>query len=88
MVVLNPGTIPDEGYVRDVATGPKDFVFTFEDSAANYLTATFPAWMNNYPVTKFGHLVLAANSTQFDQLLSLTKTRRAGYGVYHQRCVA
>lgn len=51
-VVLNPGTVPDRGYM-DIA----DQVVTFEGDLTAYRAATFPAWIADYPPEKFAHLI-------------------------------
>lgn len=51
-VVLNPGTVPDRGYM-DIA----DQVVTFEGDLSTYRTVTFPAWTADYPPEKYAHLI-------------------------------
>jgi hypothetical protein len=53
-VVLNPGVVPDEGYM-----GASDVVITFENTLAAYDGATFASWTvsGRYGPERFGHLV-------------------------------
>jgi hypothetical protein len=54
-VILNPGRVPDEGYMAAA-----DVVVTFEGTSAAYAGATFPGWLAGYGAERFAHLVYAA----------------------------
>lgn len=58
-VALNPGTIPDEGYINVSNT-----TVVFEGTYTTYSTWSPPAYAGNYPASKFTHLVHATSSTQ------------------------
>lgn len=57
-VMLNPGTIPAESYMN-----VGDVVVVFEGTYNTYKTWVKPSWVNNYPASKFAHLVHAASGT-------------------------
>jgi hypothetical protein len=74
-VVLNPGTVPDEGYMTDA-----DIVCTYEGTEASYAAATFPAWIDDYPASRFWNIVYAsAGVSQMEDDISLAGARNAGY---------
>ena len=74
-VVLNPGTIPDEGYIKMA-----DVVSVFEGEKATYDSFQFPSWVNNYPSSKFLHLIYnVSDSRSMDNVLALSRQRNAGY---------
>lgn len=58
-VILNPGRVPDAGYV-EVA----DIVVTFEGTRAAYAGASFPAWTTEYGAERFAHLVYEAGGAE------------------------
>jgi hypothetical protein len=72
-VMLNPGTVPDQGYAAF-----SDILLVFESSFSSYLSASFPSWMSSYPPGKFAHYVYGTSSSQVAQALSLSKQRYAG----------
>lgn len=75
MVVINPGTTVDEGYMN-VA----DVVTLFEGSYNTYLSFQFPSWVQNYPSTKFLHLIYDVPSvTDMQSTLARSQTFNAGY---------
>ena len=74
-VMLNPGTIPAEGYVKLA-----DNTIIFEDTYAKYLSNwQAPTWLFNYPASKFTHLVHTTSASQLANALKLTVSRNAGY---------
>ncbi len=73
-VVLNPGTTPDERYL-----GFADIIMNFENTASVYQTATFPSWINNYPASRFVHLVYDTPDSSLSSVLTLSQSRNAGY---------
>lgn len=73
LVLLNPGTHPDEGYMA-----LSDQVVTFEGTYDSYRTAQVPAWTANYPATRFTHLVYSTSRRNVADALSLADRRRAG----------
>jgi hypothetical protein len=73
-VMLNPGVVPAEGYVRLA-----DTTVVFEDSYAVYKTWTPPAWLLNYPAAKLTHLVHdAIDIRQMTDAVNLSRSRNAG----------
>jgi len=52
MVILNPGTIPDESY-----TEVSEVLVIFEDSLATHKIAKFPSWLRQHPRDKFAQIV-------------------------------
>lgn len=75
-VVINPGQPSiDEGLMASC-----DVVMNYENSAANYGSAQFPAWTVNYPSRRFWHVIYGVTDlAQRDSLLAQSKARRAGY---------
>jgi hypothetical protein len=74
-VVLNPGTIPAEAYMTD-----SDIICDFEGPEATYVNATFPAWVDSYPATRFWNIVYdSVGVAQMQRDVSLARERNAGY---------
>lgn len=75
-VALNPGTVPDQGYIT-----LGDTTVIFEGSYNTYKTWSVPSWVFNYPASKFTHLVYATSSSKYmkDAILTKSKNRNAGY---------
>lgn len=74
LVMLNPGTIPAEGYMN-----VGDAVVVFEGTYNTYKTWIKPSWVNNYPASKFVHLVHAASgATAMRNAIKLAHQRNAG----------
>jgi hypothetical protein len=73
-VMLNPGVYPAEQYMT-----VGDILMVFEDTYANYVNASVPAWARNYPATRFVHTVHDTSSAQWQNALSLAQNRNAGY---------
>ncbi len=73
IVILNPGTHPDEGYM---AVG--DQVVTFEGTYDSYRKAGVATWTAGYPASRFTHLVYSTSRRQLSTALSLAEQRRAG----------
>lgn len=75
IVALNPGTYPSECYM---ASG--DILCVFEDTYANYLGNTPPAWVANYSRRKFWHIIHTTSSAaNMSNTLSLAQSRNAGW---------
>ncbi len=73
-VWLNPGVYPDQAYM---SIG--DVVMVFEGTYAQYLTASVPGWVRNYPASKFAHTIFATPGADLSSALSLAQSRNAGY---------
>lgn len=74
LVMLNPGTVPAEAYVRLA-----DIVVVFEGTYSSYQSWQVPSWLFNYPSSKFSHLVYAtSNSTLMTNAIRLAVERNAG----------
>lgn len=74
-VVLNPGTTTAQSYMADA-----DIVCDFEGTEASYATATFPAWVDSYPASRFWNIVYAsAGVAQMENDVALARARNAGY---------
>jgi hypothetical protein len=72
-VMLNPGVIPTEEYIRMADTS-----IVFEDSYTDYLGWAPVSWMYKYPAGKFTHLVYGTTGTQLANALTLSRNRNAG----------
>ncbi len=74
-VALNPGTVPDQGYV---ALGNTTVIF--EGSYNTYKTWSAPSWVFSYPASKFTHLVYATSSSKnMKSAITRSKNNNAGY---------
>lgn len=74
LVMLNPGTIPAEGYMN-----VGDVVVVFEGTYNTYKTWVKPSWTANYPAAKFAHLVYAASgSSAMRNAIKWSHQRNAG----------
>jgi hypothetical protein len=71
--VINPGAHPDEVYAQLA-----DAVVTFEGDADTYFQTPSPDWVENYPASRFWHLIYATSEAQLPQVLELSRSRRAG----------
>lgn len=74
VVVLNPGTVPDQRYV-DLG----DTTVVFEGTYAEYNRASFPAWMSTYQPTKFAHLVYGTGSKYLSATMRRARSLNAGF---------
>ncbi len=74
LVVLNPGTVPNEQYV---AIGDTNVVF--EGTYASYKRASFPVWMSTYPSAKFSHLVYQTPSKYLGAVMRRSRALNAGF---------
>lgn len=75
MVVLNQGTIPDQGYMAI-----SDVVCNFENDVANYAGRPVASWEINYPARKFWHIIYNITSPAvLDEVLALSRKFRVGY---------
>lgn len=73
-VALNPGTIPDQGYMN-----VGDTVVVFEGNYDAYKTWSAPVWASQYPASKFVHLVYAASgTTRMKNAINWSRNRLAG----------
>jgi Spherulation-specific family 4 len=73
-VILNPGVFPDEAYMN-----VGDVVVVFEGKHKTYISSQVPAWAANYNPNKFWHIVYDAPAFQLQQLIRISKQRRAGH---------
>jgi hypothetical protein len=73
-IVLNPGAVPDRGYLA-VA----DVITTFEGSEPQYRKARFPAWTDRYPPARFAHIVYATPARDWPRVVALARSRNVGY---------
>jgi hypothetical protein len=75
LVVINPGTQVDEGYLKTA-----DIICTFEDGYDDYSTKySAPAWVTKYPASRFWHIVYGANQAQMLDSVAKSKQRHAGW---------
>lgn len=72
-VMLNPGAVPDPGYLSAA-----DQIVTFEGTAAAYRDARFPPWTANQPPSRFVHVVYSTPAAQRKTVLALARARNAG----------
>jgi hypothetical protein len=74
MVMLNPGTYPDQQYM---SLG--DVVMVYENSYASLSGLRVPAWVRDYPKDRFAYAIYATPRPQLASALSLSRERHAGY---------
>ena len=74
MVMLNPGTYPDRGYM---SLG--DVVMTYENTYASYVHLRVPSWASRYSAARFAHAVYATSNSQLASAIRLSRRRDAGY---------
>jgi hypothetical protein len=76
IVVINPGTTTSESYMS-VA----DIVMSYEDSYAGYVNAfTPPAWVWNYPASRFWNVIMnAPSAAEMQNAVRLSRERHVGY---------
>jgi hypothetical protein len=75
-VILNPGAMPAGNCWMSIT----DIIVTFEDSYSSYVNAASPpSWTNSYGSDRFWELVYDASSSQWPDVLSRSKSRRAGW---------
>lgn len=72
-IILNPGTVSARPYL-DLG----DVVVTFEDDAAAYARARFPAWLRRADPARIAHLVHTAAPDEAAAMMELAGQRRAG----------
>ena len=75
-VIINPG-IPG---IDEAVHGGGDIVMNYEGPPSSYASASFPAWVANYPSTRFWHCVHDVTSeAQRDTLIGQMRANNAGY---------
>lgn len=84
VVWLNPGYVPDEGYMEFC-----DIIETYEWFYEKYPAQEFPEWLSRYPAERFCHIVYATPSDEgaVQEVLELTRRRNAGYVYITDRTV-
>lgn len=76
IVVMNPGTVPDERYM----TIGNSILMIFEGTFSKYSSWVSPAWAKNYPASRISHLVYGTVSDADMKTTSqLAFSRNAGY---------
>lgn len=74
-VALNPGTVPDQGYINI-----SDTTVIFEGTYNTYKTWSAPGWVFEYPASKFTHLVHATSSSKnMKSAITRSKNNNARY---------
>jgi hypothetical protein len=73
-VWLNPGSYPDEGYM---SVG--NVVMAFEGPYTNYTGIHVPSWAYRYSPSRFANTVYATAGSQVHNVISLSRSRNAGY---------
>jgi len=74
LVWLNPGVYPNQLYM---SLG--DVVMVYEGTYANYVGLRPPSWTDQYPPSRFAHVVSATPASALLRTLQLAESRRAGY---------
>jgi hypothetical protein len=80
LVVGNPGAAATTDWqIKNSSSRSADILVIHENTASAYLTWTPPAWTTNYPPAKFAHLIHGCSVSDFNTVLTRTKTLRAGF---------
>ncbi len=76
IVVLNPGVVPDPGYMTIA-----DIVVTYEDMQANYAAFSPPSWVTNgtYPPTRFCNIIHTCTPENLALTIAKAEAVNAGY---------
>jgi len=75
IVVVNPGTVPDESYMAAC-----DIMCNCEVDLGTYRVRAAAAWEVNYPSSRFWHIIYSVlTAAQRDEVLTLSRNFRAGY---------
>jgi hypothetical protein len=77
IVAGNPGNAAATAW--QVEAPVADVLVIFEGSAATYETWRQPPWVAKYPAHRFGHLVYGCNAASTAHLVSLARSRNAGW---------
>jgi len=78
LVVGNPGAAATTDW-QVKAPKSADLLVIFEDTAANYLTWTAPAWTATYAASTFGHIVHTCLAADLPTVIARTRAQRAAY---------
>ena len=81
IIVLNQGTQdPTDQYMHFTATTGTRFInVTFEGDYSNYLTVTWPAWMQTFPAKRFAHIIKNVPSANLVSVMELASEANAFY---------
>jgi len=74
VVVINPGTPPDESYLK-VA----DHICVFEDSYSKFQSYNPPAWLKSASPSKVYHIVYEVQQNELSQTLAKSQSLSGGY---------
>ncbi len=77
IVVLNPGRNTEECFASPSGLNA-DVIVNFENTAAVYETWLPSFWTNNYPASKFWHIVYSTSSVNASHVVDLSMQRRGG----------
>jgi Spherulation-specific family 4 len=77
IVVLNPGRNTEECFASPSGLNA-DVIVNFENTAAVYETWLPSFWTNNYPASKFWHIVYSTSSANASHVVDLSLQRRGG----------
>jgi hypothetical protein len=73
-VMLNPGTYPERQYM---SLG--DIVMVYENSYAHFGDLQVPAWVRDYPASRFAFAIYATPGSRLAGAIALSRERHAGY---------
>jgi hypothetical protein len=74
MTILNFGYKPHPGYMEIT-----DIAIVFEDNAVVYSTYELPAWISEYPASRFAQMIYGVTEGNIDQVLAKALASNAGY---------
>jgi hypothetical protein len=77
IVAGNPGNAAATAW--QLITPVADVLLTFEGTAATYETWVQPPWIAKFPAHRFGHLIYAADAASTAHVISLARSRKAGW---------
>ncbi len=73
-VIINPGQNVEECYV-----GVADTIVNFEGHVTDYLSWNAASWVQQYPTSKFWHIVYAAQTSNLTPALNKARENHSGY---------
>lgn len=79
LVCGNPGATATTDWQLKAPQPSADLLVNFEDTYANYVGWTPPAWVTLYPPSRFAHLVHACAAGDLPAAVAKSRAARAGY---------
>jgi hypothetical protein len=75
----NPGGNAPIDFLRQMNSGGANILITYEDVAANYASNVPSDYVNNFPASTFGNLVLQTPQSSLQSIIDTAVSRNVGY---------